>query len=59
MRLHELRQLVGTGKYEIDTQAVADALLRRRPLGDTRAGDRDRDPVLTRPISVAVFETGQ
>ena len=44
VRLHELRQLVGTGKYEIDTQAVADALLRRRPLGDTRAGDRDRDP---------------
>ena len=34
MRLEELRQRVGAGEYEIDTTAVADALLRRRPVKD-------------------------
>ena len=29
MRINQLQQQVGTGQYQVDTQAVADAILRR------------------------------
>ena len=40
VRFDELRRRVGAGEYEIDTRAVADALLRYRLVTDVGAGRR-------------------
>ena len=40
VRFDELRQRVGAGEYEVDTRAVADALLRHWSVTDLGAGRR-------------------
>jgi hypothetical protein len=52
VRFDELRQRVGAGEYEIDTWAVADALLRHRAVTDLGAGWNDApltDPLGAQP----------
>ena len=39
MRMNEIRQLIDRGEYRVDTEAVADAIVRR-----LLAGHRSRDP---------------
>jgi hypothetical protein len=45
MRMNEIQQQIGRGEYRVDSQAVADAIIRRLLAGQDPSGmSRDRDP---------------